>query len=198
MNTGDQAERVIQLFKHFEGILEGHFLLTSGLHSSMYVEKFRIFEHPDATAECCRMFAELFRGSQIATVVGPVTGGIILAHETAKQLGIRCVFAEREVKTDGTQGMTLRRGFQLHQDERVLVVEDILTTGRSIREVLEAVRVHRATVVGIGVMVDRSGGKIDFGVPLHALAQLEVPTYQSQDCPLCRQDIPLVKPGSRK
>jgi len=187
----------MDLFKRYGAMLEGHFLLTSGLHSATYLEKFRLFEHPEVTAQLCQALAEAYRGTGVETVVGPVTGGIILAHETAKQLGVRCIFAEREVNTHGVPGMALRRGFQVRQGERLLIVEDILTTGRSIREVLEALKPFEPEIIGLGVVADRSGGRVTFGVPLYALTHLDIPTYSPEACPLCREGLPLVKPGSR-
>ncbi len=209
------SQRTLEMFKQHGAIMQGHFLLTSGLHSSMYVEKFRVFEHPEATAELCEGLAEVFRSLKVETVVGPVTGGIILAHETAKQLGVRCVFPERaapgeppaspakrgerssERESGAAQGMTLRRGFQIKPKERVVIVEDILTTGRSIREILAVLGERGAEVVGIGVLVDRSGGKVEFDAPLHALARLDIATYPPETCPLCQKGMPVVKPGSR-
>ncbi len=182
-----------QLFIDTGAILEGHFLLTSGLHSPLYVEKFQVLQYPQHTEKLCRQLAELYRNDNVELVVGPVTGGIILAHEVGKSLGTRAIFTERE-----NGKMTLRRGFVIKPGERVLIVEDIVTTGGSVQEVLDVVREHGGVPVGVGMLVNRSGGKADFGILAKALLNLTVPTYQSDDCPLCRKGIPITKRGSRK
>jgi len=171
-------------------ILEGHFLLTSGLHSPLYVEKFQVLQWPEHTARLCAALADRFRGAGVEVVVGPVTGGIILAHEVGKNLGTRAIFTERE-----NGKMTLRRGFAIAPGERVLVVEDIVTTGGSVHEVLEVVKEQGGEVAGVALLVDRSGGKADFGVRTEALLKLEVPTYQPDACPLCRDGVPITKRG---
>lgn len=171
-------------------ILEGHFLLTSGLHSPLYVEKFQVLQWPEHTARLCAALAEKFRDAGIQVVVGPVTGGIILAHEVGKNLGTRAIFTERE-----NGKMTLRRGFAIQPNERVLVVEDIVTTGGSVHEVLEVVKEQGGEVAGVALLVDRSGGKAAFGVRTEALLKLEVPTYQPDACPLCQAGTPITKRG---
>ena len=173
-------------------IMDGHFLLTSGLHSPHYVEKFNVLQHPKYTEQLCQAMAEKFKDAKIETVVGPVTGGIILAHETGKALGTRAIFTER---VDGK--MTFRRGFSLHEGERVLIVEDIVTTGGSIKEVIDVVKSYNAIPVAVSMLVDRSGGKADFGdVPATALLKMNVETYKPEECPLCKQGIPMTKRGS--
>ncbi|HWR40316.1 MAG TPA: orotate phosphoribosyltransferase [Patescibacteria group bacterium] len=184
---------VRQLFVETGAILAGHFLLTSGLHSPLYAEKFQVLQYPQHTARLCAALAERFRQDDVQVVVGPVTGGILLAHEVGKNLGTRAIFTERE-----NGRMTLRRGFVINPGERVLVVEDIVTTGGSVVEVLDVVKEQGGVVVGVGMLVDRSGGKADFGVPAQALLHLDVPTYQPDDCPLCRDGVPITKRGSRK
>ncbi len=180
------------IFLKTGAILEGHFLLTSGLHSPMYVEKFQVLQHPQHTAAMCADLAEKFRDEKIDVVVGPVTGGILLAHEVGKNLGTRAIFTER---VDGV--MTLRRGFVIEPGERVLIVEDIITTGGSVCEVLDVVRASGGIPVAVGFLVDRSGGKVSFGdVPHKALMTLTVPTYTPDQCPLCAQGVPLTKRGS--
>ena len=172
-------------------IMEGHFLLTSGLHSPRYVEKFNVLQKPVYTEKLCRAMAEKFKDANIETVVGPVTGGILLAHETGKALGTRAIFTERE-----NGKMTFRRGFTLHEGERVLIVEDIVTTGGSIREVIDVVKEHGGIPVAVSMLVDRSGGKATFGdVPSTALLHMDVQTYQPDECPLCKQGIPMTKRG---
>lgn len=181
---------VRQLLVDTGAILEGHFLLTSGLHSPLYVEKFQVLQWPEHTASLCAALAERFKGAGVQVVVGPVTGGVILAHEVGKNLGTRAIFTERE---NGT--MTLRRGFAIQPGEKVLVVEDIVTTGGSVQEVLAVVREQGGDTVGVALLVDRSGGKADFGVRTEALLKLEVPTYQPDACPLCAQGMPMTKRG---
>jgi len=173
-------------------IMDGHFLLTSGLHSPHYVEKFNVLQQPKYTQQLCEAMAEKFKDANIETVVGPMTGGILLAHETGKALGTRAIFTER---VDGK--MTFRRGFSLHEGERVLIVEDIVTTGGSIKEVIEVVKAHGGVPVAVSMLVDRSGGKANFGdVPCTALLHMDVETYQPEECPLCQQGIEMTKRGS--
>ena len=173
-------------------IMDGHFLLTSGLHSPHYVEKFNVLQHPKYTEKLCQAMAEKFKDANIETVVGPVTGGVILAHETGKALGTRAIFTER---VDGK--MTFRRGFSLHEGERVLIVEDIVTTGGSIKEVIDVVKSYGAIPVAVSMLVDRSGGKADFGdVPATALLKMNVETYKPENCPLCKNNVPITKRGS--
>ena len=186
--TQDDA---LALFRSSGAFLEGHFILTSGLHSPHYVEKFRVLEFPQYTSRLCQQIAEDFGGNGVTVVLGPATGGIILAHEVGKHLGVRAMFTER---IDGK--MVLRRGFSLTEQDRVLLVEDIVTTGGSIFEVIDTVKGTGATLVGLGFLVDRSGGRVDFGIPAKPIITLDVVAYQPDDCPLCRQGIPAVKPGS--
>ncbi len=172
-------------------IMNGHFLLTSGLHSSHYVEKFNVLQHPEYTQQLCEAMAEKFKDAHIETVVGPMTGGILLAHETGKALGTRAIFTERE-----NGKMTFRRGFSLHPGERCLIVEDIVTTGGSIKEVIDVVRQFGGIPVAVSMLVDRSGGKVNFGdVPYTALLHLDVETYRPEECPLCKAGVPMTKRG---
>lgn len=174
---------------------EGHFLLASGRHSNRYIEKFDLLRRPRATEAICRGFAERFADDGIDVVAGPTTGGVILAYEVARQLGVAAAYAERA--TDGESGREFRRGTTFEPDSRVLLVDDILTTGGSIRETLAALSLHPVTVVSVAVLVDRSGGKTTFGeTPLFALATLDVETWPTGDCPLCLSGVPLVKPGT--
>ena len=184
-------EEVRALLVKTGAIMDGHFLLTSGLHSPHYVEKFNVLQHPAYTAQLCAAMAEKFKDAQIETVVGPVTGGILLAHETGKSLGTRAIFTER---VDGK--MTFRRGFSLRAGERVLIVEDIVTKGGSIKEVIEVVKAAGAVPVAVSMPVDRSGGKADFGnVPSTALLTMDVETYAPETCPLCAKGVPMTKRG---
>ncbi len=184
-------QEVRDLLLATNAIMNGHFLLTSGLHSPHYVEKFNVLQHPAYTQRLCEAMAEKFRDADIETVVGPVTGGVLLAHETGKALGTRAIFTERE-----NGKMTFRRGFSLHPGERVLIVEDIVTTGGSIQEVIDVVREHGGIPVAVSMLVDRSGGKAKFGdVPATALLHMDVETYAPEECPLCKQKIPMTKRG---
>ena len=185
-------KEVYDLLSETGAIMTGHFLLSSKLHSPHYVEKFNVLQHPEMTEKLCRAMAEQFKDAQIETVVGPVTGGIILAHETGKALGTRAIFTER---VDGV--MTFRRGFSLHECERVLIVEDVVTTGGSVREVIDVVKQFGGVPVAVSMLVDRSGGKVNFGdVPSFALLHMDVETYKPEDCPLCKEGVPLTKRGS--
>lgn len=187
------SDEVLQIFRDSGALLEGHFLLTSGRHSGYYLEKFQVLQYPHLTSRLCAEFARRFADDRVQVVVGPVTGGIILAFETGRQMGLRAIFTERE-----NGKMTFRRGFALQPGERVLVVEDIVTTGGSVFEVLEAVREQRGEIVGIGLLADRSGGKVNFSARTESLTTLDVPTYAPEECPLCKAGEPLTKRGSRK
>jgi orotate phosphoribosyltransferase len=188
------SQDLLTLFKERGGILEGHFLLSSGLHSPRYLQCARVLMDPLLATQLGNDLATALQGDLsrgVGAVVAPAIGGILVAHEVARGLHCRGLFTER----DG-QAMVLRRGFRLEAGERVVVVEDAITTGRSTREVMEVVVAHRAEVVAVGTLVDRSGG-VDFGVPLRSLLSLEVPTYKAGECPLCAQGSPPTKPGSR-
>ena len=186
------TDSVEEIFEKSGAVLKGHFLLTSGLHSPVYWEKFQVLQFPHYTEQLCGMIADHFREQKVQMVAGPTTGGIILAHEVARQLGVRSIFAEKE----NTGERTFRRGFRFNPGEQVLVVADILTTGGSIREVIAAVNKQEGRVIGIGVLIDRSQQKVEFGVPLFSCHRSETITYAPEDCPLCAAQIPLVKPGS--
>jgi orotate phosphoribosyltransferase len=184
---------VLENLRASGALKEGHFLLSSGRHSDRYVEKFDLLRQPAATSRACEGFADAFRDRGVDVVAGPTTGGIILAFEVARQLEVAAAYAER--KSDGP-GREFRRGTTFAPGTRVLVIDDILTTGGSVRETLQALEEHPVEVVGVGILVDRSGGTVDFGVPLHALARMQIETWAAEECPLCAQGIPLVKPGT--
>ena len=183
---------VEEIFHQSGAILKGHFLLASGVHSPIYWEKFRVLQYPNYTEQLCRLIADHFRKQRIQVVAGPTTGGIILAFEVARQLGVRGIFAEKTV----TAERAFQRGFSINPGERVLIADDILTTGSSIREVMAAVTKQGGIVIGIGVLVDRSEQKAEFGIPLFSCYRSVTVTYPPQDCPLCAAQIPLVKPSS--
>lgn len=186
-------EEIEKIFKDTNVLLEGHFLLTSGRHSDKYMQCARLFEYPEYSEKLSRQVAEMFEGTEIDLVVGPAIGGIIMAYEVARQLGVKNIFAERQ---EGV--MTLRRGFTIPQGAKVLVTEDVVTTGGSVREVMELVKANGATVVGVGSMVDRSNGAVDFGVPFKPVYRTEVISYEQDECPLCKEGkLPAIKPGSR-
>jgi len=187
------TKNIEEIFEKSGAILKGHFLLTSGRHSPVYWEKFKVLQSPPHTEQLCRLIADHFRQQKIQVVAAPTTGGIILAFETAKQLGVRGIFAEKT----GEKERAFKRGFNIEPGERVLIVDDILTTGGSIREVIAAAKKLGGQIIGIGVMVDRSEQEMDFGVPLFSCLRAETVTYSPEDCPLCKAKIPLVKPGGR-
>lgn len=186
-------EQALEIFRRTGVMQEGHFRLTSGRHSDRYMQCARLFEYPQDSAEVCSDIAAFFRDKKIDVVAGPAIGGIIMAYEVARILGVRNVFAERE---NGV--MTLRRGFYVSEGSRALVVEDVVTTGGSVKEVVDFLRGSGVEIVGVGSVVDRSNGAADFGVPFHALLSMEVHSWEADECPLCRQGVPIIKPGSRK
>jgi orotate phosphoribosyltransferase len=187
-------EEVVERFRRTGALLEGHFVLTSGLHSTQYLQCALVLQHPSEAEAFGRAIAGHFRDTGVETVVAPAIGGIIIGWEVARALGVRSVWTER----DAEGRMTLRRGFTVRPGERVLVVEDVITTGGSTRETCDALRAAGALVVGAASIIDRSGGRADVGVPRVALATLEVPAVSPADCTLCAEGIPAVKPGSRK
>ena len=184
---------VERVFRDSGALREGHFILASGRHSPLYLEKFQVLQRPAETERLCSAIAAWARSLEVETVAGPTTGGIILAHEVARQLGVRAIYAERR---DGTSGREFRRGFALAPGERVLVVDDIMTTGGSVQETIDAVRAAGATVAGASVLVDRSGGAARLEVPLHALWRLDIPSYPAAECPLCAKGVPAMHPGT--
>lgn len=186
-------EEVLNILREKEAMLEGHFLLTSGRHSDRYMQCAKLFQYADVAEQICAELASKFGDEKIDVVVGPAIGGIIMAYEMSRQLGVKNIFAERE-----NGAMTLRRGFEVKKGERVLVCEDVVTTGGSVKEVISLLQQAGAEVVGVGSVVDRSNGKVDFGVPFHAVLSMEVVSYEPEDCPICKTGKPLVKPGSRK
>lgn len=188
------ATALIEVLRGSGALKEGHFLLASGRHSGQYVEKFDLLRNPAATQEACAQFADHFREQRIDVVTGPTTGGVILAFETARQLGVAAAYAERV--SEGQSAREFRRGTTFAPGARVILVDDILTTGGSVRETLAALAAHPVEVVAVGVLVDRSGGKVDFGVPLFSLCELDIATWTADDCPLCASGVPLVKPGT--
>lgn len=183
---------VLRMFHDSGALLSGHFLLSSGLHSPSYLEKFLVLQHPQYVQPLCEEIASRFKDAVIDVVLGPTTGGVLLAYEVAKQLGTRGIFAER----DKSGERVLRRGFAIQPHERVLVVDDILTTGGSLVETLKVVDAAGATLAGIAVLADRSSKSFSSPYSYEALLRLEVEQYQPETCPLCRDGVPLTKRGT--
>jgi len=179
------------ILKECGAILEGHFLLTSGLHSPTYVEKFKVLQYPLLTDKLCKAIAEHFSKVKPHVIVGAATGGIIISHSVGRFLSTRSIFAER----DESGKLVFRRGFKIEPGERVLIVDDVVTTGGSIYELLDLVNESDGMVLGIGVMIDRSGGKVEFGVDYVPLLRLDIPTYKPEDCPLCKEGVPMTSRG---
>jgi orotate phosphoribosyltransferase len=188
-------ERVTEILKEAGVLLEGHFLLTSGRHSNKYLQCARIFRNTKYSEELCSALAELYANDNIQLVIGPAMGAVQMAYEVSRHIGCENFFTER----DETGAMTLRRGFVVEAGQRVLVVEDVVTTGGSVKEVIELIQKADGIVAGVGSIVDRTGGKIDFGVPFKAVYSADVASWEAADCPLCKEgSLELVKPGSRK
>lgn len=183
---------VLEMLKSVGALREGHFKFTSGLHGEIYVQCALLLKEPDLTGKVCAALADLFRKEQPELVVGPAVGGIIVAYETARQLGVPGIFSERE-----NGRMTLRRSFSVQPGQRVLVVEDVITTGGSSQEVVDLLEGLGAVVVGVGSIVDRSNGAARLSVPFHSLLKIKVNNYDPAACPLCQEGVPLYRPGSR-
>lgn len=188
-----KRDEITKVLEQVGAIRTGHFELTSGRHSGTYIQCALILEHPKYAEQLGRALADLFKDLNVACVVSPAMGGILIGYEVARTLGVRSLFAER----DKSGQMTLRRGFQLEPGERVLVVEDVWTTGGSTRETIGVVEQEGGLVVAAGALIDRSGGTLELNVPARALLEMEVPSYESDDCPLCRAGTNAVRPGSR-
>lgn len=187
-----ERERMIEILKEAGALLEGHFQLTSGRHSGAYVQCAQVLQYPWFVDECCAGLAELFRDTEVDVIVAPAMGGVLISYGVGRAMGKRALFTERE---NGV--MSLRRNFQIQPGERVLIVEDVITTGKSVREVMEVVKEKEGVIVGVGSFIDRSGGKVDFGTRFQALLKLDLASYLPEECPLCKAEIPVTKPGSR-
>jgi orotate phosphoribosyltransferase len=186
-------QEILQIFKKSEALLTGHFLLTSGRHSNQYFQCAKVLQYPKYAEQLCSVIAEKFQDTKFDIVISPAIGGLVVGQEVARQLNKRFIFAEREEKK-----LTLRRGFSLSGGEKVLVCEDVVTTGGSVFEVIDIVKKNNAKVIGIGFIVDRSNEKVDFGYPKVSTLVIDVKSYQPKECPLCKEGLELVKPGSRK
>jgi orotate phosphoribosyltransferase len=186
------SESILEEFRKTGAYLKGHFRLTSGLHSNEYMQCALVLQHPDIAEKFGRELAAHFPKCDI--VVSPAVGGLIIGHEVARALGARFLFTERD---PATGKMILRRGFTVHPGETAVVIEDVVTTGGSTRDVIETLEAAGVKVLGAGSIIDRSGGRADLGVPKVALATLEVTAWPADFCPLCQEGIPVEKPGSR-
>ena len=183
---------VLDRFRASGALLEGHFRLSSGLHSGAYLQCALVLQHPAQAEALGRALAEKLKPLAPTVVLSPALGGLIIGHEVARALGVRAIFAERQDSV-----LTLRRGFSLAKTDRVVVIEDVVTTGGSTRETMVVADAAGATVVGAGAVIDRSGGASNLSVPFHSLVTLSVPTYQADTCPMCAAGEPVTKPGSR-
>ena len=192
----NMQEQTMNMLERAKAFLSGHFRLSSGLHSGNYLQCAKAFELPEVSMELSRLLLELAgrKGIAFDAVISPALGGVILGYEVARQAGVKNIFAER----DAENAMTLRRGFEILEGERYLVLEDVITTGGSTREIIELVHKGDATLSAVGCVADRSGGQAEFGVPLLSLVSLTFPVYSPESCPLCAQGVPIVKPGSKK
>ena len=186
-------KELLKIFYDTNALLNGHFLLTSGRHSNQYFQCAKVLQYPQHTTTICNKISDFFKDHKIDTVISPAIGGIVVGQEVARQLNKKFIFAERENKD-----LTLRRGFEISEGENILVCEDVVTTGGSVFEVIDIVKSHGANLVGVGMIVDRSNGKVDFGVPQVSTLQMEVVSYLPEECPMCKEGKPAVKPGSRK
>lgn len=185
-------EQILEVFEQSEGILKGHFRLTSGRHSNQYMQCAKLFVNPKHSEMLCRGLADKLRHLEVDIVASPAVGGIIMGYVMAKHLGALNIFTER---VDGK--MELRRGFSVPKGSRIIVVEDVVTTGGSVKEVVELLENMGANVIAVASIVDRSAGKVDFGREFYSLLSVDIPSYEEKDCPLCKQCLPVVKPGSR-
>ena len=185
------TNEVLELLEKAQGVLHGHFCLTSGLHSDIYFQCAKLYQYPDITEKIGKMLAEKLSEIEFDTIVAPAIGAVIIGYETAKNAKKRNLFVERK---DGT--MQLRRGYTLKKGEKVVIIEDVITTARTIKETMEAIKEFEPEVVAVGCIVDRTKGKTEYNIK--SLIQIDPVVYDPNDCPLCKEGIPLVKPGSRE
>ena len=179
-------------FTESGALLEGHFVLRSGLHSGKFFQAALLLQYPELAEKYCSALADKFKDANVEAVISPAVGGLIVGHEVAKALGTRAIFADKQ---DGD--LVLKRGFSIKPGERVLVAEDVVTRGGRVQQTVELVEKLGGDVVGIAVVVDRSGGDVSFNVPFESIAKLQLETYQPENCPLCANDVPIERPGSK-
>ena len=185
-------DEIVATFQRIGALLEGHFLLRSGLHSNRFFQAALLLQYPDIAESLCKEIAKKVEGLGAEVVISPAVGGLIVGQEIARALKIRAIFADKE-----NDMLVLKRGFAIKPGEKVLVAEDVVTKGGRVQQTIDLARKLGGDVVGVGVVADRSGGEAQFGVPFHSLIKLELATYQPDACPLCKAKIPLVKPGSK-
>lgn len=185
-------EEILKVLEDAGVLLKGHFLLTSGKHSGRYLQCAQLFKYPEYSQKITSELVEKFKYEEIDLVVGPAVGGIILAYEVGRQLNVRNIFMERE-----NGKMTLRRGFDIKEGEKVLVVEDVVTTGGSVKEVIDVIKEKGGEVIGVGSIVNRCSGNIKFEEELRSVIEFEIETFEKENCPLCKEGTKAVKPGSR-
>ena len=185
-------EKIVKILEQSGALLTGHFQLRSGLHSNRFFQAALLLQYPDKAEAVCRLLADRFVGKGVETVISPAVGGLIVGQEIGRALGCRAIFAEKE---EGD--LVLRRGFALHAGERVLVAEDVVTKGGRVQQTIDLVRSFGAEVVGVAVIVDRSGGDAKFDVPFHSALKLDLPTFDPAACPLCAKQLPIDRPGSK-
>lgn len=184
---------ILEMFNSAGALLKGHFLLSSGLHSDRYLQCALLLSHPSYAEKMCSRLADMFKGDKVDLVIGPAYGGILVAYELARRLGVRAIFTERKDAT-----MQLRRNFNIEKGERVLIAEDVITTGKSVIEVIDTIRPYMPKIIGIAALIDRSPRKRPFGkLRFKSLKKIDIKTYTQQACPMCKKGVPLVKPGSR-
>jgi len=188
-----KESEILKILEKTGAFLQGHFKLSSGLHSAQYLQCALLLQNPKVSEKMCKALADKFKNEKPNIVIAPALGGVLVSYEVARAMGVKSLFAER---VEGK--MVLRRNFSLNKKDKVLVVEDVITTGRSTREVINVVKSFGSEIIGVGCLVDRSKGKVDLGARFETLLKLDVPTFQPESCPLCKQRIPITKPGSRK
>lgn len=185
-------QEIIKIFEESKALLTGHFQLRSGKHSNRFFQAALLLQYPDKAEKLCAVLADKFKDMNVETVISPAVGGLIVGQEVARALGVRAIFADKE-----NNQLILKRGFTLRPGERVLVAEDVITEGGRVQQTIDLVRLFGAEVVGAAVLVDRSGGKAHFDVPHQSLLKLQLPTYEPAECPLCKENLPLDRPGSK-
>ncbi len=185
-------QAVLEIFQNNKALLKGHFLLSSGLHSERYLQCALVLQHPKMAKKLGQALAEKFKAAAVDTVISPALGGLIIGYEVAKALGVRFIFTERQ---EGQ--MTLRRGFTITPGEKMIIIEDVFTTGKSTKEVIEVVNGYSGKVIGVGAIINRAEKEIDFKVPAQYLLALQVKTFEPTQCPWCKEGLPFFKPGSR-